>query len=85
MRWEGKYYNVDGTGNVKDPLLFLIVNSPIHTASTRGSHDRLFFIPTTWMSDEKLTFSIHFGFRTKLVFCPNKNVRKRGKTHTSTV
>ena len=56
VRWEGKYYNVDGTGNVKDPLLFLIVNSPIHTASTRGSHDRLFFIPTTWMSDEKLTF-----------------------------
>jgi hypothetical protein len=56
VRWEGKYYNVDGTGNVKDPLLFLIVNSPIHTASARGSHDRLFSIPTTWMSDDKSTF-----------------------------
>jgi hypothetical protein len=56
VRWEGKYYNVDGTGNVKDPLLFFIVNSPIHTASARGSHDRLFSIPTTWMSDDKSTF-----------------------------
>jgi hypothetical protein len=54
VRWEGKYYNVDGTGNVKDPLLFLIVNSPIHTASARGSHDRLFSIPTNWMSDDNL-------------------------------
>ena len=56
MRWEGKYYNVDGTGNVKDPLLFFIVNRPINTASARGSHDRLFSIPITWMNDDMSTF-----------------------------
>jgi hypothetical protein len=67
VRWEGIYYNVDGNRNVKDPLLFFIVNMPIHTASARGSHDRFFSIPiTTWMSDHKSTF-LHLSMDMKVV------------------
>ena len=47
---------MDIPGNVKEPFKFLIVNSPIQTASARGSSDRLFAIPMTWISDDQFSF-----------------------------